>query len=251
MYVIALFVAVWSTLALSPLPPTQATVLDQAFTKILQAEADADARGEDSAYDRRTAQNYYSVDEKGSVTTRRDALVKPPSAEARLRIKSESEEAKLSVRVEDVHAEVYGNTAIVRSRRVGTLILNGETVSKQFRDTHVFLRERGDWLLAAKQETVIPLDPIPVQNNHKLYDDYVGHYRLLSSSIYTVMRDGDRLLLGTTVKRELVPESDTTFVIKGSLYRVIFIRDASGAVTHLRLREFPGVEYSAIRISRP
>jgi len=250
MYVIALFVAIWSTLTFSPLAPVQGT-LDSAFTKILQAAADADARGDDRAYERRTTPHYFSVDEKGSVTTLRDALSNPPSVEARQRRKGESEEEQLSVHVDDVHATMYGNTAIVRSRLVGTLVLNGERVSKQFRVTHVFVRERNGWLLAARQETVIPLDPIPVQNNHNLYGDYAGHYRLLSSITLTVTRDGDRLLWGNTLKHELVPESDTTFVIKGNQYRVIFMRDANGVVTHLRLREFPGVEYSAIRLPGP
>jgi hypothetical protein len=45
-----------------------------------------------------------------------------------------------------------------------------------------------------------------------------------------------------------MPETGSTFVLRGSLYRVLFVRDEEGAVTHLRLREFPGVEYNAIRV---
>jgi hypothetical protein len=49
-------------------------------------------------------------------------------------------------------------------------------------------------------------------------------------------------------ERELMPETDTTFVLKGGLYRVLFARNEKGGVTHLRIREFPGVEYNAIRL---
>lgn len=248
MFVIALFTALWAALAPAPATPSRPATLDQTFTKILQDIADENARGDDAAYDRRAAQNFFSVDEKGSIFTRSEALAKPPSAQARERIQREMDEAKLSERVLDVHADLYGNAAVVRSRLVMTLVLNGEPVSKQLRDTHVFVRDRGGWRLVSMQETAIPLDPIPVPSNHKLYDEYVGHYRLLSTRTYTITRDGDRLFWGNAVKRELVPESDNTFVIKGDQYRVIFLRDAGGAVTHLRLREFPGVEYSAIRI---
>lgn len=51
--------------------------------------------------------------------------------------------------------------------------------------------------------------------------------------------------------RELVRESDTTLLIKGDQYRVTSLRGADGTVTHLRLREFRGVEYSAIRVAPP
>ncbi len=67
---------------------------------------------------------------------------------------------------------------------------NGERVNKQFRGAHRRLRR---------------------------------HYRLTLSTMCTVTRDGDRLLWGNNVKRELVPESDTMFVIKGNQYRVIFM----------------------------
>lgn len=67
---------------------------------------------------------------------------------------------------------------------------------------------------------------------------------------YRVTRDGDRLLWGNTeaTRVELVPEDDHTFVLDGrEFYRVRFERNPAGKVTHLRMIEYPGVEYSAVR----
>jgi hypothetical protein len=99
-------------------------------------------------------------------------------------------------------------------------------------------------------ETVIPGVIVPARIEAGVYDDYVGRYRLFTDWDYTVSRDGDSLRIGFPdgTGTELMPETGTTFVLRGSLYRVLFIRDEEGAVTHFRLREFPGVEYNAIRI---
>ena len=55
----------------------------------------------------------------------------------------------------------------------------------------------------------------------------------------------------------MVPENENTFLFRrrpkikvdmNISYRIIFVRGENGRVTHLRMREFPGVEYSAIKI---
>ena len=221
---------------------------EQEFGRLLQEEADAEARFADNDFEHRSADAYFSTDERGAVQTKADWLKNPIPADARKRVAEEYAEAKLRERVEDVRVALYGETAVVSSRRVVSLMTNEEPVSKQFRYTHVFVRRDGRWLLVTKHATVIPLDPVAAKIDVKLYDDYVGQYRLTPTRNYVVTREGDRLMWGTTKKRELVPENDNTFVIRGDQYRVIFVRDDKERVTHLRLREFPGVEYSAIRI---
>lgn len=227
--------------------PVQSKALDGTFKQILQAEADVDARGDDRGHAKKTSE-FFSINERGGLQYNDTKIGDSTSDRIRERTAQEYAEARLSEHVLDVHATVYGETAVVNSRVVMTLVLNGEPVAKQFRMTHVFIRSGGEWRLAARQETVIPLVPIPLAVNRKLYQDYVGRYRLTAFRTYSVTRDGDRLLWGNSVKRELVPESDATFVISGDQYRVTFVRGSKGVVTHLRLREFPGVEYSAFRV---
>ena len=53
---------------------------------------------------------------------------------------------------------------------------------------------------------------------------------------------------GAAGSRELMPETKTSFLLKGGLYRVLFARNDKGEVTHIRVREFPGVEYNAVRL---
>jgi hypothetical protein len=56
------------------------------------------------------------------------------------------------------------------------------------------------------------------------------------------------MIISPVKRAELVPENENTFVIKGDQYRVIFLRDNTGEVTQMKLREFPGVEYPAIKV---
>ncbi|MGI8811546.1 MAG: DUF3471 domain-containing protein [Pyrinomonadaceae bacterium] len=245
----AIFVFNLTVFAQTPtLPTTTQTTIEQEFQRILQTEADSEARFDDKDFEHRSSAEYFSTDEKGAVSTKAEWLKNPVPKETREKVAAEYAEVNLKEKVEDVRVALYNDTAVVNSRWLMSLTINGEAVFKQFRYTHVFVRRENRWLLVAKHETVIPLDPIPAKIDFKVYDDYVGVYQLNSKHAYTVTREGDKLILGKTKKHELVPENENTFVQKGDQYRIIFVRDAQGKVSHLRWREFPGVEYNAIKI---
>jgi hypothetical protein len=130
------------------------------------------------------------------------------------------------------------------------MVFYQEASLKKRRCTEVFRRRSGEWQTVAYHETVIPGVIVAARIDPGIYDDYVGRYRLFTDWDYTVSRAGASLRIGfpdgTTT--ELMPETGSTCVLRGSLYRILFVRDDDGVVTHLRLREFPGVEYNAIRI---
>ncbi|MDQ6609883.1 MAG: hypothetical protein M3Y85_08690, partial [Bacteroidota bacterium] len=64
-----------------------------------------------------------------------------------------------------------------------------------------------------------------------------------------VVKENDKLYWGKKERVELIPENENTFTMNGKeFYRIKFIKDEKGKVTHLRVIEFPGVEYSAIKI---
>jgi hypothetical protein len=162
-------------------------------------------------------------------------------------------ESQLKLQIKDVDIKVYGDTALAHYKHESRMVFNEEPVVKTFNSTEVLLKRDGRWQSVMHTETVIPSEIIfrPRNINPKIYDDYVGKYRLTPTVVYTVTREGDKLLWGRA-HTELVPESETTFLSTGHfpdvLYRVIFVRSDEGRVTHIRVREFPGVEYSAIKI---
>jgi len=157
----------------------------------------------------------------------------------------------LKVRIKDVDVKAYGNTAVALYKREGHLVFNEEPVVKTFNCTEVLVKHGGRWQSVMHTETVIPGQIVGTKIDPKVYDDYVGKYRLTPSRVYTATRAGNKLLWGSD-HTELVPESENTFFRTGHfpdvLYRLIFVRNDEGHVTHIRLREFPGVEYSAIKI---
>ena len=138
--------------------------------------------------------------------------------------------------------------------------MNGEPVVKTFNATEVLAKRDGRWQSVMHTETVMPGEIVAAKINPKMLDDYVGRYRLTPTIFYSVRREGDKLLWESD-HSELVPESETTFLKKNGaadgranrdperlVSRMIFVRDDQGHVTHIRIREYPGVEYSATKI---
>lgn len=161
-----------------------------------------------------------------------------------------ADEAKLASKVEDLHVQLHGDTAVVVYRLDLSLEFNGEPCLKPFRVTEVFRKAGSGWRVIAYQETVIPGRPSYVAKiDPKLLDDYAGSYRILPSIAYSINRKGDRLFWDDT---ELFAESDSTFATEGAAdYRLLFLRDHDGRVTGMRIRELSGVEYTAVRVPAP
>ncbi len=225
------------------------TNFGQEFKQLLQDRYDGKRRDDKEFIERTTAETRVFVNEKGDITRRTKAevlagLSKPPP------VYEIPDEAKPKQSVEDVSVQLYGEVAVVQYRLDIRMVLNQEPVLKQFRRTEVFNRKAGMWQSVAGQETVIPGEIVVAKVDPKIYDDYVGRYQLFKGYIYTITRKGDVLMFNSRAvgDKELMPENETTFVEKGLLYRVIFVRNDKREITHLRLREFPGVEYNAIKI---
>jgi hypothetical protein len=70
----------------------------------------------------------------------------------------------------------------------------------------------------------------------KIFDAYAGQYQPNPSTVLTVIREGEKLMiqLGSDEKRELVPESESNFFMPSNrevTYR--FLKDETGKVTHI------------------
>ena len=78
------------------------------------------------------------------------------------------------------------------------------------------------------ERTAIRVDP-------KIFDAYVGQYQANPTTVVTITREGDKLMMQQgSAKLELLPESDTSFFTaenRRPSYR--FIKDENGQVTHL------------------
>ena len=223
-------------------PATIPLSLEQEFKNLLQEIADARVRGDKAVAERTLAETFIATDEKGVTRT-----VKKSSS---LRsIRPAPAELRVSSTIEEVQVQTYGDMAVVNYRDVTRLVINNEPVVKRFRFTEVFKRNAGTWQMVASHQTVIPGDPVVTEVDQKAYDSYVGRYQLFSYFYYIVTREGEKLMISSPIRRaELVPESDNTFVIKGDQYRIIFLRDGRGEVTQMKVREFPGVEYPAMKV---
>ncbi|HZI31946.1 MAG TPA: gamma-glutamyltransferase, partial [Candidatus Binatia bacterium] len=75
-------------------------------------------------------------------------------------------------------------------------------------------------------------DPTPITIDPKLYDDYAGYYDFGNGYVITVHRDGNRLMSDVPglLSRELFPETESRFFVKGQPLRIIFHRNDTGRV---------------------
>lgn len=85
----------------------------------------------------------------------------------------------------------------------------------------------------------IPRERLAIKVDPKLYDAYVGEYELAPNRIFTIRKEGDRLMATLTgqSQNELFPESETKFFLKTVDAQFTFVKDDKGTVTHLILHQ--------------
>jgi len=96
--------------------------------------------------------------------------------------------------------------------------------------------ERG--IAALYDADLKPAEHKAVPIEAKVFDAYTGGYEIEPGYVATISREGDRFWVkfpGGSPPMEIFAESDTTFFVKGEEIQFTFVRDASGAVTHLLL----------------
>jgi hypothetical protein len=92
----------------------------------------------------------------------------------------------------------------------------------------------------------------PVELDLKQLEACVGHYQhpTRKEVVYIVSREDLHLFLQTSLsgqKIEIRPESDTNFYIQFPHLEMVFIRDKTGNITHLRIGKNPGLEAKKIK----
>ena len=85
----------------------------------------------------------------------------------------------------------------------------------------------------------------------KIFDAYVGEYEIAPGLVFTVTRDGGKLMgqsTGEKKKTELLPQNETTFFSKGDTDLTIFVRDEKGQVTYLIIRSQDGQDLKVKKV---
>ena len=85
----------------------------------------------------------------------------------------------------------------------------------------------------------LPVERVVVKVDPKIYDAYAGEYELEPTFVFTITREGDRLMMQATGqgKTELFPTSETNFFPKVVRADITFVKDAAGRVTSLILNQ--------------
>ena len=149
----------------------------------------------------------------------------------------------------DLQAHSYGHTVVVRYRVTEFTELNGTRNSLEEWRTETHLLRAGRWILVAAADNPITPDPKPVVVSREILSRYVGRYQYTPGSVDTITLEGDRLFVQSTgeAKVEILDENEYTFFAPGQQYRLVFVSDASGAVTSLVFRQ-QGQQYVAQRL---
>lgn len=86
--------------------------------------------------------------------------------------------------------------------------------------------------LALAERKAVKIDP-------QVFDSYIGDYELAPGFVITLSRDGDRYWSQATnqMRVELFAESETTFFLRIVDAQMTFVKDTSGAVTHMVLHQ--------------
>lgn len=262
-YVLFLILSISSTHAQIPYPPDSILHLsnvsvettDQFKKLIVQIAEERWLKNDHSFVEKTFHDNYISTSENGRSRTKKQILNNRTPARAAASVK-EAEQVQMNPTIQNLVVQVYGDAAVAHYLVDMQLRLNNQAVYKLFRCTDTFIKEKMKWTVVSHSETVIPGHPTAVKIDTTVYTDYVGEYRLAPVATYTVSTKSGRLYWGKNQQMELVPESESMFAFKlpltsnspNSLYRIRFVRDDKNRVTHLRMIEFPGVEYDVTKM---
>jgi ketosteroid isomerase-like protein len=144
----------------------------------------------------------------------------------------------------DFQMHSYGDIAVASFRIDLDQDRGGQKLFESSRFTDVFARRGVRWLLVVHHETPIPnarrvafkVDPV-------IFDAYAGEYQLPLNQIVRIKREGDKLMEqwpGATEYSEEVPVSESTYVARGELGEVIYVKDETGKVNHFIVRTAVG-----------
>jgi ketosteroid isomerase-like protein len=214
----------------------------EALKKVAREMVGAFWRGDKQALDRIFADTFLDTNSDGYLATKSQLIesVRPLPAGV-----------ELTFDIEDAEVREYGDVAVMAYRMVIGEEIYGRRLKQQFRVTDTFIQRGGRWQMIARQEGRIQADRVAAKIDPKIYEAYVGQYRLTPALILTVTSESGKLMVqrsGQSAKTELLPENETIFFIRGQQGERVFVKDEKGRVTHMIVRLAEGQEIKAEKI---
>jgi ketosteroid isomerase-like protein len=117
----------------------------QEIKQLEEARNQAILRGDASALERMTADDYTFITLKGELRTKADIVKGFASGSFKYRSRS----------ISDLDIRIYGEAAIVAGRSVQEGSENGKDYSGSYRFTRVYVKQNGAWKTVALQATLI------------------------------------------------------------------------------------------------
>jgi ketosteroid isomerase-like protein len=206
--------------------------------EVIRQRHDALRRGDVKTYLSYFADDCIITDDDGSVTHTPQSIAKTWGDDHRYGIAYQGGE------LTEFAVRASGVTAVARYRVDLDEDWSGQKIYPSYRDTDVLVRRAGRWLLLSHTETPIPYARrLAVKVDRALLDAYTGEYHLTPNYIVKVKREGDQLMEQWPGEKDFSPDlpvSESTFVSRGSLGQVIYVRDQDGKVTHFIFRTESG-----------
>jgi ketosteroid isomerase-like protein len=218
----------------SELPPLQhSAALETEIKQAIHQRLDALRRGDAKSYLSNFADDCIVTGDNG-------ALIKPEDIAKEWGDDSHSGILFKGSEPLELTLHVYDDVAVVSFRVELDEDWAGQKQFEASRVNDTFARRGGKWLLVAHHETPIPnARRVPAKVDPKVFDAYVGEYQITPNYIVKVKREGDKLMdqwPGDAVYSENVPVSESTFVARGELGEVIYVKDDTGKVSHFIFR---------------
>ncbi len=118
---------------------------EQELIKLEQDRAQAAVRGDTAFLEQNTADDYTFINARGMLITKAQMLADFKSGQIKLQ----------SSDLDDLHARVYGDTAVLTGRSTQKGQAYGQDISGQYRFTRVYVKRDGRWQSVALQQTRI------------------------------------------------------------------------------------------------
>ncbi len=141
--------------------------------------------------------------------------------------------------ITDWHATIDGPVAIATFVDDEHENYHGQHLHALYRATATWISRPSGWKLLAMQVMALQQDPPAVLLPLKALDEYVGRYSAAPDVLYTISRDGNRLMASTNGGKPvplLAELTDVLFVAGQPRTRKIVVRDAAGHVTGILSR---------------
>ncbi len=147
-------------------------------------------------------------------------------------------EAKITRDIEDFKVSGSEDAAVVTYRVIEKVQIGTQESGGEYLYTDTFFKKDGRWQVFLSKVTRIEPERVIAKVDPAIYDAYVGRYALTPELIFTITRNGNKLMgkAPDGTKVELIPENETTFFIKGRPGETTFVRDGNGKVTHMIIR---------------